>query len=124
MFIFIISSFKKVAYFVSNWIRYFIFSKNDYFKFFHILIKFGFKNINRVEYVAINIDTLNALSEAKQIENFDIDVLKQNGLISGKDRVKVLGRGELNAKINVTAHAFSASAKKAIEDKGGVVTII
>lgn len=86
--------------------------------------KFGFKNINRVEYVAINIDTLNALSEAKQIENFDIDVLKQNGLISGKDRVKVLGRGELNAKINVTAHAFSASAKKAIEDKGGVVTII
>ena len=67
---------------------------------------------------------MNALSEAKQIENFDIDVLKQNGLISGKDRVKVLGRGELNAKINVTAHAFSASAKKAIEDKGGVVTII
>lgn len=86
--------------------------------------KFGFKNINRVEYVAINIDTLNTLSEAKKIENFDIDVLKQNGLISGNDRVKVLGRGELNAKINVTAHAFSASAKKAIEDKGGVVTII
>ena len=86
--------------------------------------KFGFKNINRVEYVAINIDTLNTLCEAKQIENFDIDVLKQNGLISGKDKVKILGRGELNAKINVTAHAFSESAKKAIEDKGGIVTII
>lgn len=88
------------------------------------LPKFGFKNINRVEYVGINIDVLNKLNEAKQIENFDLDVLKQNGLLSGNDKVKILGRGELKAKINVTAHAFSEAAKKAIEEKGGVVTVI
>ena len=88
------------------------------------LPKFGFKNINRVEYVGINIDVLNKLNEAKQIENFDLEVLKQNGLLSGNDKVKILGRGELNAKINVTAHAFSEAAKKAIEEKGGVVTVI
>ncbi len=86
--------------------------------------KFGFKNINRVEYVGINIDTLNTLAESKNITDFNIDVLKQNGLISGKDRIKILGRGELSKALNVTAHAFSATAKKAIEDKGGVATVI
>ena len=86
--------------------------------------KFGFKNINRVEYVGINIDTLNALAEAKNITDFNIGVLKENGLISGKDRIKILGRGELAKAVNVTAHAFSATAKKAIEDKGGVATVI
>ena len=86
--------------------------------------KFGFKNINRVEYVGINIDTLNTLAEAKNITDFNIDVLKQNGLISGKDRIKILGRGELSKALNVTAHAFSTTAKKAIEDKGGVATVI
>lgn len=88
------------------------------------LPKFGFKNINRIEYVGINIDMLNSLAETKNITNFDLDVLKQNGLISGKDRVKILGRGELNHMINVTAHAFTATAKKAIEDKGGVASVI
>ena len=86
--------------------------------------KFGFKNLNRVEYVGINIDTINALAETKNITDFDIDVLKQNGLISGKDRIKILGRGELSKAVNVAAHAFSATAKKAIEDKGGVATVI
>jgi large subunit ribosomal protein L15 len=86
--------------------------------------KFGFKNINRVEYVGINIDTLNALAEAKNITDFNLEVLMQNGLISGKDRIKILGRGELAKAVNVTAHAFSAAAKKAIEDKGGVATVI
>ncbi len=86
--------------------------------------KFGFKNINRVEYVGINIDTLNALAEAKNITDFNIDVLKENGLISSKDRIKILGRGELAKAVNVTAHAFSATAKKAIEEKGGVATVI
>ena len=86
--------------------------------------KFGFKNINRIEYVGINIDTLNALAEAKNITDFNIDVLKENGLISGKDRIKILGRGELAKAVNVTAHAFSATAKNAIEDKGGVATVI
>ena len=86
--------------------------------------KFGFKNINRIEYVGINLDTLNTLAEAKNITDFDIEVLKQNGLVSGKDRIKILGRGELAKALNVTAHAFSAAAKKAIEDKGGVATVI
>ncbi|MBR4774203.1 MAG: 50S ribosomal protein L15 [Bacteroidales bacterium] len=86
--------------------------------------KFGFKNINRVEFVGINIDTLNAIAEAKNITDINVDVLKQNGLISGKDRIKILGRGELSKTVNVTAHAFSAAAKKAIEDKGGVATVI
>ena len=88
------------------------------------LPKFGFKNINRIEYVGINLDTLNNLAEAKNITDFNVDVLKQNGLISGKDRIKILGRGELNKAINVTAHAFSASAKQAIESKGGVAPVI
>ena len=86
--------------------------------------KFGFKNINRVDYVGINLDTLNTLSETKNITDFNIDVLKQNGLVSGQDRIKILGRGELTKAINITAHAFSAAAKKAIEDKGGVATVI
>ena len=86
--------------------------------------KFGFKNMNRVEFVGINIDTLNALAEAKNITDFTLDVFKQNGLISSKDKIKILGRGELNKTLNVSAHAFSATAKKAIEDKGGAATVI
>lgn len=88
------------------------------------LPKFGFKNLNRIEYVGINIDTLNALAESKNIADFNVEVFRQNGLISGKDRIKILGRGELNKAINVTAHAFSAAAKQAIEVKGGVATVI
>ena len=88
------------------------------------LPKFGFKNLNRIEYVGINIDTLNALAESKNIAEFNVEVFRQNGLISGKDRIKILGRGELNKAINVTAHAFSAAAKQAIEAKGGVATVI
>lgn len=86
--------------------------------------KFGFKNINRVEYVGINLDTLNALAEAKNITEFTIDVFKQNGLISGKERIKILGRGELNKAFKISAHAFSASAKAAIEAQGGTAAVI
>lgn|SRR5574344_1221037 len=86
--------------------------------------KFGFKNINRVEYVGINLDLLNTLAESKNITKFDISVFKQNGLISAKDRIKILGRGELTHKLDVTAHAFSASAKQAIEAQGGVATLV
>lgn len=86
--------------------------------------KFGFKNINRVEYIGINIDVLNDLAATKNITSFDVETLKQNGLISSKDKVKVLGRGELNVKIDVTVHAISNSARRAIEDKGGVVTLL
>ena len=88
------------------------------------LPKFGFKNINRIEYVGINLDTLNSLAETKNIVDFNVDTFKQNGLVSGKDRIKILGRGELNKSINVTAHAFSKTAKEAIESNGGVATVI
>lgn len=88
------------------------------------LPKFGFKSLNRIEYVGINLDTLNKLAEEKNITDFNVEVLSQNGLISTKDRIKILGRGELSKTINVTAHAFSAKAQKAIEEKGGAVTVI
>jgi len=86
--------------------------------------KFGFKNINRKEYNGINIDTLQRLAETKNLQVIDLDVLKENGLISKNDLVKILGRGELTAKLEVTAHAFTATAIKAIEANGGVATTI
>jgi len=88
------------------------------------LPKFGFKNINRVEYVGINVDMLNKLAEEKNITTFDLEVFKQNGLISGKDRVKILGRGEIKMAVNVTAHAFTAKAKQLIEEKGGKTALV
>jgi large subunit ribosomal protein L15 len=81
--------------------------------------KFGFKNINRVEYKAINLDIIQSLIERKNVSEITPDILRENGLISRNELVKVLGRGELKAKINVTAHKFSGSAKAAIEGQGG-----
>ena len=86
--------------------------------------KFGFKNINRIEYVGINLDTLSQIAESKNVKDITIEVLAQSGLVSAKDRIKILGRGELAQTINVTAHAFSASAKTAIEAKGGIANVI
>ncbi len=88
------------------------------------LPKFGFKNINRVEYKAINVSTLQALAEAKGVDAIDINVLKEAGFVSGRDLVKILGNGKLTSKLTVSAHAFSASAKEAIEAQGGSVVII
>ena len=88
------------------------------------LPKFGFNNINRVEYVGINIDTISALVEKIQVKDVTLDLMQAHGLISSKDKVKILGRGELNTTINVTAHACSKTAKAAIEEKGGVATTI
>jgi large subunit ribosomal protein L15 len=85
------------------------------------LPKFGFKNFNRVEYVGVNIDVLQKLAQDKGINVFNPEILAENGIISRKDLVKVLGRGELSAKIEVTAHKFSATAAKAIEAGGGKV---
>lgn len=86
--------------------------------------KFGFKNPNRVEYNAINLDVLQRLSDEKGLQAIDFNVLMENGLASKNDLVKVLGRGTLSAKLEVSAHAFSASAIKAIEANGGVVNTI
>ena len=86
--------------------------------------KFGFKNINRVEYKAVNISSLEMLASEKGITDFTPEVFMDNGLTSRNDLVKILGRGELNSKINVTAHDFSKAAIAAIEGKGGACTKI
>ncbi|GAA0882434.1 MULTISPECIES: 50S ribosomal protein L15 [Sphingobacterium] len=86
--------------------------------------KFGFKNINRVEYNGVNLDTLQALIEKYNLTAVDFDALKAHGLVSKNDKVKILGRGELKAKVEVTAHAFTASAQKAIEAAGGSIVKI
>lgn len=88
------------------------------------LPKYGFKNPNRVEYQAINLDVLQQLAEQKGLQTIDLNVLISNGLASKKTLVKILGRGKLNAKLNITAHAFSETAVKAIEEKGGTVNRI
>jgi large subunit ribosomal protein L15 len=86
--------------------------------------KFGFKNINRKEYQGINLDTLQKLADEKKITVIDPNVLIENGLADKNDLIKILGRGELKAKLEVTAHAFTKSAKAAIEAQGGQANII
>lgn len=81
--------------------------------------KFGFKNINRVEYKPINLDTLQQVAEAANVTVIDRELLLNKGLISKKDKVKVLSRGELSTAIEVTADAFSVKAVEAIEKAGG-----
>jgi len=81
--------------------------------------KFGFKNINRVEYKGINLDIIQSLIERKNVTEINPEVLRENGLVSNNELVKILGRGELKTKINVTAHKFSSTAKAAIEGAGG-----
>ena len=88
------------------------------------LPKFGFKNFNRVEYVGINLGTLQKLIDTKNIVTFDFEGLINCGLASKNDKIKILGNGELKAKIKVQAHAFSLSAKNSIESIGGEATII
>jgi len=86
--------------------------------------KFGFTNINRQEYRGINLDTLQKLSDENGITVFDLNTYYSHGLASRNDHVKILGRGELKDRFEVTAHAFSASAVKAIESNGGIATKI
>ena len=86
--------------------------------------KAGFKNINHKEYVAVNISTLQTIPESKNLTKITIKDLKEAGLTNGNELVKVLGNGELTAKIEVEANAFSKSAKEAIEAVGGNATII
>lgn len=81
--------------------------------------KFGFKNINRVEYKGINLDTIQAVAENKKLSKIDKDVLVSSGLASKNDLIKILGRGELKTKIEIKADAFSSSAKAAVEKQGG-----
>lgn len=81
--------------------------------------KFGFKNVNRVEYKAINLDTIQALAEKNNLEKIDIGILIEAGFISKNALVKILGKGTLDRKLEIHAHAFSKSAVEAIEAKEG-----
>jgi large subunit ribosomal protein L15 len=84
------------------------------------LPKFGFTNINRKEYQAINIEALQLLAETKNVTIINPEVLVENGLAHKKDLIKILGNGTLTAKLEVKAHGFSASAIAVIEAAGGV----
>ncbi|MGG8495655.1 50S ribosomal protein L15 [Tenacibaculum sp. TC6] len=87
--------------------------------------KFGFTNINRKEYVGVNLDKLQDLVENGKItDTVNMDVLVENRLARKNDLVKILGRGELKAKLNITVHKFTASAKAAIEAAGGEVVTL
>lgn len=81
--------------------------------------KFGFKNINSKVFHVFNLDRLQYISEKLKVKNIDPDILYQNNIIGKRDLVKIIGRGKLEIKIDVRAHAFSETAKKAIEEKGG-----
>lgn len=83
--------------------------------------KHGFKNINRKEYKAVNLATLEELAEKKKLKKIDVQTLADAGLVSRKDLVKILGNGKLTKKLEVKAHAFSASAQKAIEELEGSI---
>lgn len=84
--------------------------------------KFGFKNNNKITFKAINLDALEELAKKTSASSLSIQLMIDNGIVGKKDRVKVLGRGELKAKVNVEAHSFSETATKAIETAGGSAT--
>ncbi len=87
--------------------------------------KFGFKNINRKEYVGVNLDTLQEMVDNGRItDKVTIDVLVENRLARKNDLVKILGRGELKAKLDITVHKFTATAKEAVEKAGGVANTL
>lgn len=87
--------------------------------------KFGFTNINRIEYQGINLDTLQQLVDDKKIKGaIDFDTMVSLGLARKHELVKILGRGELKAKLSVTAHKFTGTAQKAIETAGGEVVTL
>jgi large subunit ribosomal protein L15 len=88
------------------------------------LPKFGFKNPNRVEYKSVNLDILQEIVESTKVSEIDFAFFINNGLASKNELIKILGRGELKSKVNVTAHGFSSSAKEAIEKLGGTVTTL
>ena len=86
--------------------------------------KFGFKNINRINHTGVNLDAIQKLVDTKNVTDITRDVLLENGLASKNSIIKIMGRGELKSKVNITVHAFTATAKAAIESKGGVATEI
>lgn len=88
------------------------------------LPKRGFKNINRVDYVALNLDRLQAIADANSLYTVDFESLVKLGVVSKNSKVKVLGGGELSKGLTVKVHAYSESAKSAIESQGGTAELI
>jgi large subunit ribosomal protein L15 len=86
--------------------------------------KFGFKNNNKIYFKSVNLDALEQLATKIKATDLSIQVLIDNGIVGKNDKVKVLGRGELKSKVNVSAHAFSETATQAIQKVGGSVTTI
>ena len=86
--------------------------------------KFGFKNNNKISFKPINLDALEELAKTAKSSALSLQLMRDNGIVGKNDMVKVLGRGELKSKVTVEAHAFSATATKAIETAGGSVTIV
>jgi large subunit ribosomal protein L15 len=86
--------------------------------------KFGFTPLNKITFKAVNLDVLEDLAAKAKSTDLTLEVMISNGIINKKDRVKVLGRGELKSKVNVQAHSFSDGATKAIEKVGGTVTTV
>ena len=86
--------------------------------------KFGFKNFSRIEYKGINLDVLQMLAEKNNLTAITPAVLVKCGYASKHDRIKILGRGELKTKLEVTVHGFSATARKAIEELGGIANTL
>jgi len=88
------------------------------------LPKKGFKNPNRELFIALNLDQVQAMSDKHKLKEWTLEAMMEHNFITRNDRVKVLGRGTLSSKVNITAHAASESAKKAVEAAGGSITIV
>jgi len=86
--------------------------------------KFGFKNVNRIEHRGINLAIIQQLVDKIKATEITAELLITNGLANKNDLIKILGNGELKSKVDIKVHAFTATAKKAIEEKGGVATLI
>ncbi len=86
--------------------------------------KRGFKNINRVDYIAMNLDALQKLADKRDLTDISFDVLRELHLVKRTDKVKILGRGKLTRALNITVHAYSESARKAIEEAGGTANVV
>jgi len=88
------------------------------------LPKRGFKNINRVSYVPLNLKRLQEIADKYNVATIDLEWLVSNGIVKKTDKVKVLANGELNSKLDVKVHACSAAAKSAIEARGGSIDVV
>ncbi len=88
------------------------------------LPKKGFKNPNRELFIALNLDQLQAMSDKHKVKEWTLEAMMQHNFITRTDRVKVLGRGTLSTKVNITAHAASEAARKAVEAAGGSITLV